>query len=105
MADSDNAVLIAPNGGIGKCEHFSESDFWRTLDDPTVDRKILNEWKKRVIVEECRTCPHFPMCIKLEKCPDTANICTEFDREIMTYHLKKQLEIFIEKHDSENAER
>lgn len=102
MADSDSSAMIAPDGGIGKCEHFSESDFWRTLDDPTVNREILESWKKRVVVEECKSCPHFPMCIKLEKCPDTANVCTEFDREMLNYHLKKQIEGF---YDSKAGEK
>ena len=93
MADNEGSAMLTPDGGIGKCEHFSESDYWRTLDNPEVNHKILDSWRERDEFEECKSCPHFPMCIKLKKCPDTANACTDFEREILDYHLEKRIKL------------
>lgn len=95
MADNSSSAVITPCGGIGKCEHFPNSDFWRTLDDSTENRQLIAEWKKTYIYEECKSCPHFPSCIKLNKCPNRSDSCTQFDRDILNFHIKKHIENLI----------
>ena len=77
MADSGNAVTILPNGEIGLCEHFSESEFIGHIDREGFDQIIVNSWKERIAeIPECATCFYYPECLQLKKCPNT-NVCFE----------------------------
>ena len=80
MADSGNAVTILPNGEIGLCEHFSETEFIGHIDRKGFDQSVVNSWKERTPeIPECATCFYYPECVQLKKCPNTC-ICFEHRR-------------------------
>lgn len=70
MVDNGKAILFAPTGEIGLCEHYSESEFYSHIDDYSKqDLEMIKSWKK---VEEpldiCATCSFFPDCLRCSKC-------------------------------------
>lgn len=71
MADNDGAVVVTPDGHIGKCEHFSESEFCSHIDSGEWDWEMLQSWKEKAEeVPECAGCPCWPECYQLKKCPN-----------------------------------
>lgn len=75
MADSDGAITILPNGDIGLCEHFSDSEFIGHIDSPDFDKKMIESWKETMPeVAECETCFYYPECVMLKKCSNE-NLC------------------------------
>ncbi len=72
MADSDQGVVITPAGKLGKCEHFSETELFGSIDSDSRDEAVVRSWKERAEKQEaCDACPLYPVCWRLKKCPDT----------------------------------
>ena len=70
MADSSKAVTILPDGNIGLCEHYSETEVIGHVDREGLDSAVIANWQKRTPeIPECAECFYYPMCIKLDKCP------------------------------------
>lgn len=75
MADSDKSVTILPDGNIGVCEHFSESEFIGHIDHEGFDTAMVESWKERMPeISECADCFYYPECIRLKKCAN-GSIC------------------------------
>jgi radical SAM protein with 4Fe4S-binding SPASM domain len=75
MADSGKAVTILPDGNIGLCEQFSETEFIGHIDRKGFDQKVIASWKERMpAIPECTECALYPECVKLKKC-STESIC------------------------------
>lgn len=75
MADSGNAVTIMPDGNIGLCEHFTETEFIGHIDHEGFDQKMVDSWKETIPeIPECAECFYYPDCIKLKKCTNDS-IC------------------------------
>lgn len=69
MADNDKCVTIVPDGNIGVCEHYSETEFIGHLDKEGFDAGVVAEWKQIMPeVPECADCFYYPECYKLKKC-------------------------------------
>ena len=86
MADSGKAVTILPNGEIGLCEHFSESEFIGHIDREGFDQAVVNSWKERIPeIPECAECFYYPECRQLKKCA-SGSVCFEHLRRD---HLRK----------------
>lgn len=89
MADSGNSVVIVPDGHIGLCEHFSESEFIGHIDSETRDEKKIESWRARKEeIPECMDCFYYPECIKLKKCPNVTE-CNEYEREFIFNRTKR----------------
>ena len=72
-ADCGHAVTILPDGNIGLCEHFSESEFIGHMDREGFDQEMVNSWKELIPeIPECADCFYYPECIKLKKCANTS---------------------------------
>ena len=70
MADSGNAVVIAPGGQLGLCEHYTDSEFFGHIDTDARDEAVIAGWRQRCKpIPECQDCFYFPQCAELEKCP------------------------------------
>lgn len=70
MVDNGRAILFAPTGEIGLCEHYSESEFFSHVDNfDEKDWEVIKDWKR---VEEpldiCSDCSFFPDCLRCSKC-------------------------------------
>ena len=70
MADSDNSILIYPDGTIGKCENRSSlegvGDIYSGIDEVLAAR-----YKETRYFSDCDSCPLLPNCINLLICPET----------------------------------
>lgn len=98
MADDDSSEVIAPDGRIGKCEHFSESEFIGHIKTEQKDIKMLEQWKEKVDkYNECSDCPLYPSCIHLKKCEWTRFSCTEADRLIKYQRFENMVKSILEK--------
>lgn len=77
MADSGSSVTILPDGNIGLCEHFSESEFIGHIDREGFDQTVVNSWKERIPeIPECAECFYYPSCLQLKKCA-SGSVCFE----------------------------
>ena len=69
MADNDKCITVTPDGNIGVCEHYSETEFVGHLDREGFDAKMVANWKEIMPeVQECADCFYYPECYKLKKC-------------------------------------
>ncbi|MBQ3557098.1 MAG: 4Fe-4S cluster-binding domain-containing protein [Oscillospiraceae bacterium] len=69
MADNDKCITIVPDGNIGVCEHYSETEFVGHLDREGFDAEMVAAWKQTMPeVPECADCFYYPECYKLKKC-------------------------------------
>ena len=55
-ADDDRSVLIAPDGHLGKCNHYIDCEFFGHVDSEERDEAILRKFKeRRPDIEACAT--------------------------------------------------
>ncbi len=95
MADDDASETILPDGRIGKCEHFSETETIGSIYSEERDQDVIQSWKERMTdQEECVTCPMYPRCIRLKKCEWEQFGCSEVDRQNKIQRLKYQITSF-----------
>ena len=106
MADNDQNVVIVPDGHLGKCEHFIDSEFFGHIDSEEKNKEVLCRFKERPAdIEACATCPYYPQCFRLKVCEK--NDCTpELQKEhiydiIMA--MKDEYEKFLKKQNNDNA--
>lgn len=81
MAEDDSAIVITPDGCLGVCEHYSESDLVGHLDSPEQrDQAAIANWRqRREEIPECDSCFYYPECNRLKKCP-YLRPCIELER-------------------------
>lgn len=108
MADSGNTLVITPDGHLGLCEHFSESELIGHIDSPQRDRSLIASWRQRADeIPECATCFCYPGCIELKKCPDRIACIPPrrqaFRRE-MELAMRNELRIWQARNPSETGE-
>ena len=91
MANNDGSVVIAPDGHLGKCEHFIDREFFGHIDREERDKAIIRKFKeRRADSESCATCPFYPQCNRLEMCP-TVVMCTPEMRQKGLYKMKEAM--------------
>ena len=82
MADSDERVMIAPDGHLGQCEHYIDSNFFGHIDSEERDEAILLKFKERQAdIEACATCPYYPQCFLLTMCKIDIGCTPEYQQE------------------------
>lgn len=93
MADNDCSVTITPEGRLGRCEHFSDTegvfgDIWSDKKDSSV----IEQWKERIpTIPACKTCFYYPMCFRLKKCPGESEAYDPEYREVQKNKLQRQM--------------
>ena len=93
MADNDGAQVLLPEGLIGKCEHFSETEIIGDIYSPERDVKLIESWKKTLPpFSECEGCPVYPRCYNLAKCDWTKDGCPQSVKLIRIYNLQRQMQ-------------
>lgn len=79
MADSGHSITILPNGNIGLCEHYIDSDFIGHIDTETFDQELIKSFSLTAPeINECANCFNFPDCIMLKKCNSTSKCFTQY---------------------------
>ena len=97
MADDDGSVTILPDGRIGKCEHFSESETIGSIYDDRPDYGAIRSWKERAEEQpECSDCPLYPRCNRLKKCEWEQFGCSETDRQREIRRLTSRIAAFVQ---------
>ena len=62
-ADNDGSVVIAPDGHLGKCEQYIDSEFFGHIDSEERNEVVLRKFKERKPdIEACATCFFYPQC-------------------------------------------
>ena len=88
-ADDDRSVLIAPDGHLGKCNHYIDCEFFGHIDSEERDEAILRKFKeRRPDIEACATCFYYPQCILLTMCEIDVGCTPEYQQE----HLYETME-------------
>lgn len=91
MADKGNAVVIAPTGGVGLCEHYSESQFIGHVSYNRKDKKSIENWRKvHLDMEDCACCAYYPECIRLKKCAKSKE-CYPETRRMRIQQIKRSI--------------
>lgn len=92
MACSDNSVMIVPDGHLGKCEHFIDSEFIGSVYDDNIDLKKLANFKERASVsEKCDDCEFRAQCIHLKCCTGVPHHCDELDKTAVVERLHSKI--------------
>ena len=69
MADDGTSVLIDPNGKMGTCEHYLDSDFFGDINSSNRDMQVLKDWHDYLPdLEICKDCPVYADCLRSKKC-------------------------------------
>lgn len=93
MADNGRAVVIVPDGHLGRCEHFSESEFIGHIDSEERDKAVIADWRERCdALPECGDCFHYPECYELKKCPDRM-ACIEPKRDAIRRRTERAMAV------------
>jgi len=90
MADSGKAVLINPNGALGLCEHFAESNLIGHIDSPEQDQEMKESWMETKELSACEKCFSYPECIRLKKCPHNED-CPEQKQEYIRKKIQRAM--------------
>ena len=92
MACSDNAVMIVPDGHLGKCEHFVDSDFYGSIYSDESDLQKIAKYKEReTIIPECDDCELRTLCIHLKCCTGVPHHCDNMDKMAIKSRLNSKL--------------
>ena len=83
MADYDRSAVISPDGHLGKCEHYVDSEFFGHINSEDRDNEVLRRFEERPAdIEACATCPYYPQCFRLKVC-EKRNCTIELQKEVI----------------------
>ena len=69
MADSGSSVIVAPDGHLGLCEHYTDREFFGHIDSDDQDQDMIASWRERCDpIAQCGECFYYPECTELKKC-------------------------------------
>lgn len=92
MADNDASVVILPDGHIGKCEHYSESEWFAHVSEERIDQDMIASFKTpRPELDDCSECPLYPDCYRLSKCEEAVH-CYPEEREQKLSDIRVQMQ-------------
>lgn len=92
MADNDACEMLLPDGLIGKCEHFSESEIIGSIYSEECDEALIRDWKRLAPdCPECADCALYPRCRHLAKCDWTEPTCRPSRRKVEEYKLTRMV--------------
>ena len=91
MADTEEAVVILPDGSLCSCEHFSEiGPAWGSVGDRSAHRATVLQWSETYPkTEQCLECARMADCIRLRKCPVVHETCSLLEREQRTNEMRE----------------
>jgi len=97
MADYDRSAVISPDGHLGKCEHYVDSEFFGHINSEDRDKEVLRRFKeRRADIEACANCSYYPQCFWLLMCPNHDDCTPELQKEHI-YNIKEAMKDEYEK--------
>lgn len=99
MADNDSTATITPEGRLGKCEHFSETEeMFGNIWSEEKDSTVIEHWKERIpIIPECKSCFYYSRCLRMKHCPNQIESCDPEFRDQLKEMLQSQMKNSFEK--------
>ena len=91
MVDGGKTLNIHPDGTLGLCEHFIDSDILGNIEEDIYDYDIINSWRDYITDETCKNCEIYPSCIRTKKCSDLKG-CDKWVQALRLKHKKLDLE-------------
>ncbi len=93
-SDTFGYVMITPWGKLGKCDHYTETDFIGDIYNGVTDNeRVMAQFERANTPELCAGCAVYPRCIKLKKCPGEGYyICDEAKRYIAIEKLNRSID-------------
>ena len=106
MADNDACVTILPDGHIGLCEHYTDSDFIAHIDTPEiVDAAMVASFRETWSdLDICNGCAYYPHCVRLKKCEE-AKACYPEMKEQYLQDMRKSMLAAYEKWHKKQSEQ
>lgn len=107
MSDSDGSTTILPDGSLGKCEHFTDDNFYGNIYSEKIDYDVIDFFKEKIdFGTQCYNCNLLPNCQLLKNCPIRPLECDEFDKQqknkSLRYEILESYESFIKNAKSSN---
>lgn len=91
MVDSEDAVMILPEGELGLCEHYLDSRFIGHIDSDDWNQEEMKRareyWEE---IPECDTCAYYPRCYRLKICSNL-DVCFKELREDLIASIQYQM--------------
>ena len=81
MADAGSQVTISPDGDLGVCEHYIDSNFIGHINSSEYNYDVLNTWRDyKEPLDICKDCPLYGSCIRPVNCLEMSK-CSEHIKE------------------------
>lgn len=91
MVDSEEAIVIVPDGHLGLCEHYPEDHFFGHIDSDEWDQEALRQMREYCEeIPECDTCAYYPRCFRLKICAES-QLCFKEWREDNIETIRQQM--------------
>ena len=91
MVDSEDALMIVPDGHLGLCEHHLEDRFFGHIDNDEWNQEVLKQSREYCEeIPECDTCTLYPMCFRLKIC-GIQDICFKENRDSKIFIIQEQM--------------
>jgi len=91
MVDSEDAIMIVPDGHLGLCEHHLEDRFFGHIDNDEWNMEVLNQSREYCEeIPECDTCSVYPLCNRLKIC-GIQDICFKENKENKIYTIQQRM--------------
>ena len=91
MVDSEDAVMIVPDGRLGFCEHHLEDRFFGDIDHEEWDMDVVRQSREYCEeIAECDTCALYPVCYRLKIC-GISDRCFKESRESELLSIQEQM--------------
>ncbi|MBO4664380.1 MAG: 4Fe-4S cluster-binding domain-containing protein [Bacteroidaceae bacterium] len=107
MADSYDEIVVLPDGHLTKCESCLDGNYVGHIDDATLNEDMLAKYSKHCDkLEECKICPLYPECIRLEVCHDAKKCHKEFrDKKIadIEAYIRNEYKSYLERQKKDES--
>lgn len=91
MVDSEDALMIVPDGHLGLCEHHLENRFFGHIDSDEWDTEVLKQSREYCEeIPECDTCALYPVCYRPKIC-GLYDICFKENRDSKILSIQEQM--------------
>ena len=91
-ADSEEAILITPDGHLGLCSHYVDSHFVGHIESEEWDMQVVNQIREYMEeMPDCDTCVNYPRCNRLKICEEIPKDCFKEWRDNIVASIRKQM--------------